>query len=149
MSSTIDYDSVSFIIEELREVSFLEKRDKGVDHLLDGILDLKASLTAKSEFLENLVEQFEQISWIPDPDEKMLKRINDLIALAKDFYTTLVRHTAVLDGLIDTNIAVPEINRYKFAVDDLREAFFDLESVFFYLPNIPDFLETTKLIAAL
>ena len=37
-----------------------------------------------------------------------------------------------------------EIKKFKAATDDLKDVAADLESRFFFLPNISDFQETTK-----
>lgn len=44
-------------------------------------------------------------------------------------------------------IAKEEIKSLKFAIDDLKEVIEDLDSVFFYLPSIPNFIETTRLLS--
>lgn len=41
-------------------------------------------------------------------------------------------------------IAKEEISNFKAAIDDLKDSYQDLESVFFFLPKMPEFKETTK-----
>jgi len=41
-------------------------------------------------------------------------------------------------------LANETIKEFKSEIDDLKETYQDLESVFFFLPDFPDFKETTK-----
>lgn len=54
-------------------------------------------------------------------------------------------HQYVLMGKLRKNgIAKEEIKAFKNAIDELKESYEDLESVFFFLPKMPDFTDTTK-----
>jgi hypothetical protein len=70
--------------------------------------------------------------------------LNDLISSAKDLRTTFIRQYVLLTTFRKKGIAKEEIKNFKSAVDDLKEICDDLESVFFFLPKMPDFNETTK-----
>jgi hypothetical protein len=67
-----------------------------------------------------------------------------LIAAAKDLRSSLVRQYVSMTSLTKQGIAKQEIKDFKYAIDDLRESIEDLESVFFFLPEMPEFKETTK-----
>jgi hypothetical protein len=45
------------------------------------------------------------------------------------------------------NAFLDAILEFKIAVDEQKEVYEDLESVFFFLPEMPDFKETTKLLS--
>jgi hypothetical protein len=62
-------------------------------------------------------------------------------------HSTLIRQYVSLNLIRSKGIAKDEIKNFKNAVDDLKENYQDLESVYFFLPEIPDFKETTKLLS--
>lgn len=133
----------------VRDFSYSEKRnpiseDELNNQLLDAILDLKKSIENKTKKIYEVNENIEKISWLNDLDEECLMLINDLIAAAKDLRTSLIRQYISLDLLRKKGVAKEEIKNFKNSIDELKETYEDLESVFFYLPELPDFVETTK-----
>lgn len=133
----------------VRDFSYSEKRnpiseDELNNQLLDAILDLKKSIENKTKKIYEVNENIEKISWLNDLDEECLMLINDLIAAAKDLRTSLIRQYISLDLLRKKGVAKEEIKHFKNSIDELKETYEDLESVFFYLPELPDFVETTK-----
>ena len=70
--------------------------------------------------------------------------LNDLIASIKDAHSILIKQYVSLNYIRSKGIAKEEISKFKSSIDDLKESYQDLESVFFFLPEIPDFKETTK-----
>lgn len=133
----------------VRDFSYSEKRnpiseDELNNQLLDAILDLKKSIENKTKKIYEVNQNIEKISWLNDLDEECLMLINDLIAAAKDLRTSLIRQYISLDLLRKKGVAKEEIKNFKNSIDELKETYEDLESVFFYLPELPDFVETTK-----
>ena len=49
-----------------------------------------------------------------------------------------------MNDLRKKGIAKEAIKDFKNSIDELKEAYEDLESVFFFLPEMPDFKETTS-----
>ena len=70
--------------------------------------------------------------------------LNDIISLAKDLRSSLIRRYVSMNVLRQKGIAKKEIKEFKIAIDDLKETYEDWESIFFFLPKMPDFIETTK-----
>lgn len=133
----------------VRDFSYSEKRnpiseDELNNQLLDAILDLKKSIENKTKKIYEVNQNIEKISLLNDLDEECLMLINDLIAAAKDLRTSLIRQYISLDLLRKKGVAKEEIKNFKNSIDELKETYEDLESVFFYLPELPDFVETTK-----
>lgn len=133
----------------VRNFSFNEKRnylseDEMNNQLLDAILDFKESIKEKTKRIYEVNENIEKLSWLNDLDEECLMLTNDLISAAKDLRTSLVRQYVSFNYLRKKGIAKIEIKDFKNSIDELKESYEDLESVFFYLPEIPDFVETTK-----
>lgn len=133
----------------VRNASFKEKRaalmqEDGINQLLDSILEFKNRLKQKTNSLQDIIEGLEKLTWFNDLDEECYMKLNDLISLAKDLRGTLIRQYINLNIIREKDVAKEEIEAFKNTIDDLKEVYEDLESVFFFLPNMPDFQETTK-----
>jgi hypothetical protein len=133
----------------IRTISFKEKKspllyEEKVNAFLDVISELKIILVDKTKTINNINERIEKLTWFRDLDDECLMLINDLISSAKDLRSSLIRQYVSMILLRKKGIAKNEIRDFKNAIDDLKETYEDLESVFFYLPKIKDFTETTK-----
>ena len=80
-------------------------------------------------------------------EEDCMMILNDIIALAKDYHSTLMKQYISLKDSSIHDLAIETLQRFKNEIDELKESCEDLESVFFYLPNFSDFYETTKLLS--
>lgn len=137
------------IYSAVRELSFEEKKspliaEAKVNEFLDAILSFKEKLKLRTDELDKINESIEKVTWFQDITNEDLKLINDLISAAKDLHSSLIRQYVVMTSIKAKGIAKKEIKDYKNILDDLRELTEDLESVFFHLPEMPDFQETTK-----
>ncbi len=142
-------DQINETIDDVRDVSFREKRDglnaeQQINKFLDHLLDLQKLLNEKSARIEGIIQHMESLTWLNNLSEKELQAINDLIASARDLYFVLIRQYITLDVVVGKDVTKSVMKRLKSAIDDLKEITSDLESVYFFLPRIPDFLETTK-----
>jgi len=135
--------------EQVRSLSFEEKKEslfdeKKINSLLDKILDFKKVLISKTNKINSLVEKIEEITWFNNLDDDTLMSLNDLISAIRDLHSSLLRQYIALNFLRSKGIAKQEVKDFKAATDDLRDVAADLESRFFFLPNISGFQETTK-----
>ena len=140
-------DKISNTVNEVRQISFEEKinsSEEKINSFLDAILDFKNNLIEKSNKIIELADKLEQITWLTVDDNECLMLLNDLIAQSKDLHSSLIRNYVVFAPLRQKGIAKDEIRTYKSAIDDFKESYIDLESVFFFLPEIPEFKETTR-----
>ena len=133
----------------VRDFSYFEKRnpmskDEINNQLLDAILDLKKSIKDKTKKIYEVNDDIEKLTWFNDLDEECLMLTNDLISAAKDLRSSLIRQYITMDFLRSKGVAKEEIKDFKNSIDELKDIYQDLESVFFYLPEIPEFIETTK-----
>ena len=133
----------------VRSFSFQEKKvplldEEKVNSFFDAILDFKNGLKEKTERIYNINERIERLTWFNDLDEESLMLLNDLISATKDLRTSLIRQYVSLSSIRKKSIANDEIKDFKNSIDELKESCEDLESVFFFLPEMPDFVETTK-----
>lgn len=133
----------------VRNFSFQEKRTPIVDELmvnslLDSILDFKSSLKQKTEKINEVNHRIEGITWFNDLDDECLKLLNDIISSVKDLQSSLVRYYVSLNAIRNRGLAKNDIKDFKNSIDELKESYQDLESVFFFLPEMPEFVETTK-----
>ncbi len=115
-----------------------------VNEFLDVIIEFKSKLSEKTKKIDEVNSRVESLTWFNDVDEEGLMLLNDLISAAKDLRTSLVRQFVAMGLLRKKGIARQEVKNFKCAIDDLKESYEDLESVFFFLPEMPDFVETTK-----
>ena len=142
-------EKIENIVNEVRRVSFEEKinaTEEKVNLFLDAILLVNGRLNAKAEKISTLANRFEAITWLElgNNQQECLMLLNDLIAQAKDLHSSLIRNYVAYAPLRNKGLAKEAIKTYKAAIDDFKEAYTDLESVFFFLPHMPDFKETTK-----
>ncbi|MCS3797848.1 hypothetical protein [Niastella sp. OAS944] len=142
---------LSETFENVRKLSFEEKKEAVLDEVkinafLDKILEFKSLFVTKANNINTLVEKIEEITWFNDKDvdNDTLMKINDLISAIRDLHSSLLRQYVSLNIIRSKGIANIEIKNFKAAIDDLKEVAQDLESRFFFLPNIPDFEEITK-----
>ncbi len=148
-SQTEISSSILDAVADMRTFSFEEKKyashtENNTDLLLDAILDIKKDLIIKTEVLHLFNTNIEKLTWYNNLDNNNLLIINDLITYMKDAYSSLVRNYGKLGILKRKGIAKNEIKNFKNAIDELKEAYQDLESVFFFLPEMPTFKDTTK-----
>jgi hypothetical protein len=133
----------------VRDFSFEEKKtpildSEKVNKFLDAILDFKKSLKIKTSRLNSLNERIERLTWFDNLDEECLMLSNDLISAGNDLYSSFIRQYVSFNYLRSNGIAKDEIKEFKNSIDDLKEVCSDLESILFFLPEMPDFVETTK-----
>ncbi|MGB0949522.1 MAG: hypothetical protein ACPGU0_05400, partial [Marinirhabdus sp.] len=138
---------ISETFSVIRSFSFNEKKSSLIDEgamntFLDAILGFKSKITTKAKTIVSITERMDKLTWFTDPDEDSLMLLNDLIAAAKDVHSSLTRQYVSLAPLQKKEIAKKEINGFKNSVDGLKEFYEDLESVFFFLPKMPEFVET-------
>jgi len=153
-------NSISFKSEinetftKVRKFSFEEKKaplvsEDKVNFLLDAILEFKNELDQKTERIYKINERIENLTWYDDIDDDNLMLLNDLISSAKDLRTSLIRQYVSMNFLRKKEIALEEIRDFKNSIDELKESYEDLESVFFYLPKMQDFVENTNRLSLL
>jgi hypothetical protein len=150
MDCLTDKSKISRTFENVRDFSFEEKKKASVydeakiNKLLDTILEFKKVFSDKTIRINDLIEKIEQLTWLTDLDAESLKSTNDLISSIRDLHSSLKRQYVALNTIRSNGIAKEEIKNFKAAMDDLKDVASDLESRFFFLPDIPDFEETTK-----
>lgn len=148
MDCTIHRSVILNTSEKVRVFSYKQKvslsENEQNDLLLDAILDIRQALIDTTNQIESINEEVLKLTWFNDLDEECLMLINDLIAAAKDCHSSMVRqYTRII--ISDTSgIGDEIISNYKLAIDDLKETYEDLESAFFFLPEMPEFKEVTK-----
>lgn len=149
MESLSFKSEISKTFYSVRSLSFEEKKasvhiEEKVNALLDSILEFKKSFQERTQKINDINKKIEKLTWFDDIDDENLMLINDLISSIKDLHSTLIRQYVSLNYIRLKGIAKKEIIEFKSAIDDLKDSYRDLESVFFFLPQLPDFKETTK-----
>ncbi len=148
MECTTFKSAIDNTFSSVRNFSFEEKKsflsEEKINALLDAILEFKKVFNDKTEKINSINKSIEKLTWFNDFNDETLLSLNDLISSIKDAHSTLIKQYVSLNYIRSKGIAKEEISRFKSAIDDLKESYQDLESVFFFLPEIPDFIETTK-----
>jgi len=142
-------DTIETTFQVVRDASYSEKKlkvptEEEINKFLDNILELQRLLLDKTVKIEYVTELLEKITWLDKINEDCLIQINTLIGVAKDFHSTLIRQFVRLNFIRSKGIAKQEIKHFKSAIDNLKDSIADLESVFFSLPQMPEFNDTTK-----
>ncbi len=139
---------ISNTLSSVRNFSFEEKKaflnEEKINALLDAIIEIKNFFKDKTEKINSINEKIEKLTWFNDVNDECLILLNDLISSIKDAHSTLIKQYISLNNIRIKTIAREELSKFKSAIDDLKESYQDLESAFFFLPEIPDFKETTK-----
>ena len=147
---TLTYKTrIAETFEVVRKLSFEEKQESVFDEVkinkfLDTILEFKKRFADKTNVVNALVEKIENLTWITNLDNESLMSINDLISSIRDLHSSLLRQYISLNFIRTKGVAKEEIKNFKASIDDLKDVAVDLESTFFFLPNIAGFQETTK-----
>lgn len=133
----------------VRDFSFEEKKnpflsEKNVNKFLDVIIDFKTSLRDKTLKIYNINERIEKLTWFDNLNDECLKLSNDLISLARDLHSSLIRQYVSMIFVRSKGIAKKEIKDFKNSIDELKEVYSDLESALFFLPEMSGFKEITK-----
>lgn len=150
MSST---GIIDYVVKEVDEISYKAKvkpaiTEEVINKFLDQILLLKELLRNQTKELSKLNDQVEKVTWVGEPiGEENLKKINNVIAKMKDLYSSLNRQILSLKPIKKKGIATKAINEFRAEVDGIRESYEDLESVFFFLPALPEFKEAQRIIS--
>lgn len=135
--------------QNVRNLSFEEKKEalfdeKKINKFLDTILEFKKQFVAKTDRIDDIIEEIEKITWFNELDTESLMMINDLVSSIRDLHSSLLRQYVSLNFIRSKGIAKDEIRNFKASIDNLKDVANDLESRFFFLPKIDDFQETTK-----
>ena len=149
MEALTQKQEITETFSSVRTLSYKEKKsplmdEEQVNSFLDAILDFKKSLDEKTQRVYSLNGKIEKLTWFDDLDEECMMLLNDLISSGKDLHSTLIRQYVSLNSFRKKGIAKEEIRDFKNSIDELKESYNDLESVFLFLPKMPDFVETTK-----
>ena len=142
-------ETINKTFELVKNTSYSEKKSAAptqaeIDSFLDNILLLQQDLNIRSEKIEFINERLEELTWLNNIEEDALKQINNLIGSAKDLHSILIRQFVNLNSVRKNGIAKEANRRFKHSIDNLKELTADLDSVFFALPAMAGFKETTK-----
>lgn len=126
------------------------------NEFLDKVLNIQSTIRSRSEYIENIIETFERITWInikgrSITDEELKNKyskeelseianmnIEDLIQKLIDVSQKLHKSSTQDYIYLNNNVrqfASKEIQRFKCALDDFKECFEDLSNIFIELPN--------------
>lgn len=151
METTVT-EKLTNIINEVKDSSFYEKthiqsrseQEEIINNFLDRINDFKAKLNLTTSNIDHLTTEFEELTWFTNLSQEELKKLNDVIASSKDLRSVLIKSFVSYSSIKKRGIAKDEINKFKLAIDAFTEAYKDLESVFFFLPQDEEFQKISR-----
>lgn len=134
--------------ESFRNVNF-EKMLKALlenpcDENLDLINKVRANFVGSTEAMEDIIEKLQSLTWTivePTPDD--LKSVADIISLGRQLLKGAVSIVASYQPLWEKGVIITETNEFKEVSGHLGEVLDDIESVYFKLPDLPGFNDTT------
>jgi len=143
MQSAIQKERLSTILTEVKdENTKVISEESSINSFLDSINSLKISLKDKTDKMQGLTQRFEEITWFEADDEDLVS-INAIIIRSRELHKGLIKQYIDIHFFKMKGIAKEEISEFKSALDDFREAYQDIASVFFILPNNPELQEIT------
>ena len=142
-------EKINNTFTQVKDISFYEKKnslhsEEIVNTFLDKILELKRILDKKTQSITKLNIQLEELTWFSDLDDECLMKINEIISLCNDLHSSLLKFYIGLNPFIKKGIVKTEIKALKESISDLKEMTQDVESRFFFLPQMLVFTEATK-----
>ena len=149
MSTLTLNQEIKKTFDQVKALGFKQKQQllseqEIVDRFLDAIPKFKKELIYRTNIMEDIADKVDLISRMGKPSQAALKELNGLISVLRDWHSVMVRDYVSLNSIRKHNIAKGEIKAYKAAIDGLKEGYEDLESIYFFLPSIPEFKETTR-----
>ena len=109
---------------------------------------LTKSIVNRTELYNEIIKEMEEFTWLT-LSESDLKILNDIIAFSRDIYSTEMETYNSSDAMIKWGISSVIIDKYRDSVETFKETYEDLESIFFFLPNNPDFIQANKELSTL
>ncbi|MCW3085442.1 MAG: hypothetical protein JWP12_2808 [Bacteroidetes bacterium] len=151
MEATIS-EKIVGVVNVVRDASYYEKthiqslaeQEEIINNFLDSINGFKKELQRTISEIEFLTGKFEELTWYTGLSENELKALNELIASSKDLRSVLIKKYVSYNEIRRQGIAKTEIICFKHSIDDFTEAYKDLESVFFFLPQNKEFQDITN-----
>jgi len=149
MGCLIAKNKIKGTFESVRNLSYHEKTssfsdEERINQFLDVMIDFKKELSVKTAVIIDISERVDKLTWIDELDDECKMLLNDLISSLKDLHSSMIRQYVAMDIFRKKGIAKSEIKNFKNAIDDIKESTIDLESIFFFLPDFPEFKEVTK-----
>ncbi len=149
MTDSVQKEKLAFVINEVSDISFNEKRntkteEEIINTFLDAILVFEKELTDKTEKINFISEKIEEISWFSGFSEEDLRELNDLIAVAREVRASLIRQYISFNFFRLKGIAKNQILLFKQSIDNFTETYSDIDSILFKLPNNTNFQDTTR-----
>lgn len=134
--------------ESFRNVNF-EKMLKALlenpcDENLDLINKVRANFVGSTEAMEDIIEKLQSLTWTivePTPDD--LKSVADIIFLGRQLLKGAASIVTSYQPLWQQGVIITETTEFKEVSGHLAEVLDDIESVYFKLPDLPGFNDTT------
>lgn len=118
--------------------------DNPCDENLDLINKVRANFFGSTEAMEDIIGKLQSLTWtIVEPTSDDVKSIADLISLGRQLLKGAASIVSSYQPLWERGVIITEIREFKEVTEHFTEVLDDIESVYFKLPNLPGFNDTT------
>lgn len=114
------------------------------DENLDQINKVRASFVESSEAIEDIIKKLQSLTWTlrePTPDD--LKSVSDILFVGRRLLKGSNSIINSYQPLWQKGVIITETSEFKEVSAHLAEILDDIDSVYFKLPNLPGFDDTT------
>ena len=141
-------EKIAKIVDDVKRFSEKERTEPSqeqIDQFLDKINWLKDFILEDISRLKSITTGLEDLTWITEFDEKDVEDLRYIVNICKDIHSTLVKYYIKLKSIFN-GMPKQELSDFKLSIDDFREAYTDINSKFFVLPNLQDFKEGERIL---
>lgn len=114
------------------------------DENLDLINKVRANFVGSTEAMEDIIEKLQSLTWtLVEPTSDDLKSVADIIFLGRQLLKGAASIVSSYQPLWERGVIITETSEFKEVTEHFTEVLDDIESVYFKLPNLPGFNDTT------
>lgn len=150
-------------LKELREeVSTESSRNGDFENVLKALLDdpsdenldlinhARANFVRSADTMKDIISKLQSLTWeLVDPTADDLKSVSDIIFLGRQLYKSSASVIRSFQPLWHKEVIITETSEFRETNEHLLEVLDDIESVYFKLPHLPGFNDTTHKLQSL
>lgn len=114
------------------------------DENLDQINNVRASFVESTDAIEDITKKLQSLTWtLLEPTTDDLRSVADIIFLGRQLFQGSASIISSYQPLWQKGVIINETSEFKEVAEHLAEVLDDIESVYFKLPDLPGFNDTT------
>lgn len=124
--------------------------DDPSDENLDLINHARTNFVRSADTMKDIISKLQSLTWkLVDPAANDLKSVSDIIFLGRQLYKSSVAIIDSYQPLWHKGVIIAETSEFRETNEHLLEVLDDIESVYFKLPHLPGFNDTTHKLQSL